>query len=59
MNTIFIKIFFTFISFVIFEYVLSFARFEIKKNGNILGSIFLVLFSIGGIVFSNIVFWYN
>ncbi len=59
MNTIFIKIFFSFVCFVIFEYILSFSGFEIKKNGNVLGSVFLVLFSIGSIVFSNIVFWSN
>lgn len=59
MNTVFIKIFFSFISFIIFEYVVSFAGFEIKKSGNILGSIFLMIFCVGGIVWGNIVFWCN
>ena len=51
--------FFSFISFIIFEYVVSFAGFEIKKSGNILGAIFLMVFCIGGVVFGNIVFWCN
>ena len=59
MNIFLINIFFSFISFIIFEYIVSFAKFEIKKNGNVLGSIFLILFCIFSIIFSNYVFWSN
>lgn len=59
MNTLFIKIFFSFVSIIIFEYVLSFIGFEIKKNGNILGAIFLGLFCVVSVICSNIVFWTN
>ena len=59
MNTVFIKLFFSFISFIIFEYTISFVRFEIKRHSNMIGAIFLLIFCIGGIVFGNIVFWCN
>lgn len=59
MNTIFIKIFFCFISFVIFEYILSYSRFEFKENKNVFGTIFLILFCLSSIVFGNAVFWNN
>lgn len=59
MNTVFIKLFFSFISFIIFEYIISFVAFEIKKNSNVMGAIFLLIFCIGGIVLGNFVFWCN
>ena len=59
MNTVFIKIFFSFISIVILEYMFSFVSFEIKVNKNILGALFVVFFSLVSLVWSNFVFWTN
>lgn len=59
MNTVFIKIFFSFISIVILEYMFSFVSFEIKVNKNILGALFVVFFSLVSLVGSNFVFWTN
>lgn len=59
MNTIFIKIFFGFISLVILFYVISFSLFEIKKKHNFWGGIFTIFIIVGSIIFSNIIFWIN
>ena len=59
MNTVFIKIFFSFISIIILEYMFSFVNFEIKVNKNILGALFVGFFSLFSLVWSNFVFWTN
>ncbi len=59
MNTVFIKIFFSFISIIILEYMFSFANFEIKTKKNILGALFVIFFSLASLVWSNFVFWTN
>ena len=57
MNILFIKIFFSFISILIFGYMLSFSSFEIKAKSNILGGLFVILFSLLSLIYSNVMFW--
>lgn len=59
MNTLFIRLFFTFVCIIIFLHVLSFSIFEIKTNHNVFGGILTIVVTIGGIVFSNFIFWIN
>ncbi len=57
MNTFFIKFFFSLSSLLILGHVLSYSGYEIKKHCNIFGGIFVALFGLGCIIYSNIVFW--
>lgn len=59
MITIFVKILFSLISIYSFIYTCSFVNYEIKKNSNIVGSIFILLFTTASIILSNIIFWIN
>ena len=57
MNTLFIKIIFSIFTIIVLLYVSSYAKFEIVKNNNIGGGIFIFLLSLISIIFSNIMFF--
>jgi len=57
MNTFFIKIIFSIFTIIVLLYVSSYAKFEIVKNNNIGGGIFIFLLSLISIIFSNIMFF--
>ena len=57
MNTIFIKAIFLIYTLFIFLYSSSYAKFEITQDKNIFGGIFIFIFSLLGVVTSNIVFF--
>ena len=59
MITIFVMILFSLISIYSVIYTCSFVNYEIKKNSNIVGSIFILLFTTASIILSNIIFWIN
>lgn len=59
MITTFVKILFSLISIYSLIYTFSFVNYEIKKNSNIVGSIFILLFTTASIILSNIIFWIN
>ena len=57
MVTGFIKLIFSVICLYIFLYNCSFINYEIKAKNNILGSIFILLFVLSSLIFSNVVLW--
>ena len=57
MNTIFTKIIFLIFTIFIFLYTCSYAGFEITKKNNLSGGIYVFIFSLLSVVFSNIMFF--
>ena len=57
MNTFFIKIIFLIFTLIMFLYISSFAKYEITKNNNILGGIFVFIFTVASVIFGNIMFF--
>lgn len=57
MNTIFIKAIFLIFTIFIFFYCTSYAKFEITKNNNVIGGIFVFIFNLLCVILSNIVFF--
>lgn len=57
MVTTFIKVIFLLITLCILYYCGTYVRFEIVKNNNIIAGIFIFLFTLASVIFSNIIFW--
>ena len=57
MKTIYVKIIFLIYTTIIFIYISSYSKYEITKNNNIFGGIFVFIFSLISIILSNIMFF--
>lgn len=57
MVTFWVKLFFSLMTIYIFLYSCSFVNYEFKSKNNFWGSFVFFVFTLGSIIFSNIICW--